>query len=81
MLQRAPGWWESAKRDSDLISELQSQPEGSVAHKIKEGHRTLVEDEHMHSAFQGPWVMGVGAAGTPGPQERLCFRDENNGET
>lgn len=30
--------------------------------------------------FHGPWVMGVGAAGTLGPWERLCFYVVNDGE-
>lgn len=49
---------------SDFIRELlnfpgkvkvEIQPEGPIAHKIKKGDRTLVEDEHKHSTFQGQW--------------------------
>lgn len=59
--------WEPAEREFDLIGELQNfsgkvkieiQPEGPMAHKTKEGDRTLMEDEHKPSAFQGPRVSG-----------------------
>lgn len=73
MLQRAPGLWEPAEREFDLISELQNfsgkvkieiQPEGPIAHKMK-GDRTLVEDERKHNAFQGPWVLGCWSSRGP----------------
>lgn len=48
------------QREFDLICELlnfpgevkiEIQPEGPIAHKIKEADRTLVEDKRKHSTF------------------------------
>lgn len=69
----------------DLIRELlnfpgkvriEIQPEGPIAHKIKEGNRTLVEDEHKHSTFQGQW----GYSRNPRTPEKALLCAGNNRE-
>lgn len=68
--------WEPAEREFDLISELQNfsgkvkieiQPEGPIAHKIKEGDRTLVEDEQKAQCFSES--LGFGMLEQQGPQD------------
>lgn len=47
------------------------QPEGPIAPEIKQGDRALLDTSTVLLRVSG--VVGVGTAGTPGPQERLCF--------